>query len=444
MDPHKLTKNVIQQISESLVNRRVSDVMDISATKNKGDVGLAIETQVFNLANNSRHEADFIGAGVELKVIPLKQLKNGNLVPKERLVLSMINYFEDYKYTFETSSVYNKTQLMQIIQYNHDYQNKFNSIIVNAFQYSFPQADMEIFKRDYDLISNKIKEGRAHELSEGDTLYLGACTKGAGNGRDFVKQPFSEIPAKSRAFSLKASYLKLINERKRITNEAIFTFAELSAASYDFERALQFKLSKFIGKPLDELIAKFGINKDSKNAVPSLISKMLNIKGKIQESEEFTKANIKVKTIRIVNGKPKEDMSFPAIDFDEIVKTEWADYSLRDAFETQKFAFVIFSGETVDDLKFEGIKIWNMPERDIDEFGAIYNDTKMKCQTNGMVKIENGKYRNEFLKSSQTRIGHIRPHALNSKDVIKLPSGEVLPKQSFWFNKKYIMEMLKK
>ena len=32
---------------------------------------------------------------------------------------------------------------------------------------------------DYNQINEKIKQGKAHELSEGDTMYLGACTKGA-------------------------------------------------------------------------------------------------------------------------------------------------------------------------------------------------------------------------------------------------------------------------
>ena len=38
---------------------------------------------------------------------------------------------------------------------------------------------MKIIKDDYEKIVRKIQNGRAHELSEGDTMYLGACTKGA-------------------------------------------------------------------------------------------------------------------------------------------------------------------------------------------------------------------------------------------------------------------------
>lgn len=56
---------------------------------------------------------------------------------------------------------------------------------------------------------SKVRAGRAHELSEGDTLYLAACTKGA-NASSVRQQPFSTIPAKQRAYSLKSSYMTQI------------------------------------------------------------------------------------------------------------------------------------------------------------------------------------------------------------------------------------------
>ena len=66
--------------------------------------------------------------------------------------------------------------------------------------------DLEIIKQDWQTIIDKIKAGEAHNISEGDTMYLAACTKGA-NAKSIRKQPFSNIPAKQRAFSLKSSYM---------------------------------------------------------------------------------------------------------------------------------------------------------------------------------------------------------------------------------------------
>lgn len=59
---------------------------------------------------------------------------------------------------------------------------------------------------------SKIKAGKAHELSEGDTIYLGACTKGA-NKLSIVDQPFSKEKAMKRAFSLKSKYINFIIEK---------------------------------------------------------------------------------------------------------------------------------------------------------------------------------------------------------------------------------------
>ena len=68
------------------------------------------------------------------------------------------------------------------------------------------------FKKDWNKIVEKIKKGKAHELSESDTCYLGACTKGANN-TSLRSQPFSEEPAMQRAFSFKSQFMKkLLNK----------------------------------------------------------------------------------------------------------------------------------------------------------------------------------------------------------------------------------------
>lgn len=39
---------------------------------------------------------------------------------------------------------------------------------------SYPAADLEIIRQDWQTIVEKIRNGKAHEISEGDTNYLGA------------------------------------------------------------------------------------------------------------------------------------------------------------------------------------------------------------------------------------------------------------------------------
>ena len=54
-----------------------------------------------------------------------------------------------------------------------------------------------------------MKEGKAHEWSESDTLYLGAAPK-AATSKVRTKQPYNEMLAKPRAFSFKNSYMTYV------------------------------------------------------------------------------------------------------------------------------------------------------------------------------------------------------------------------------------------
>ena len=73
----------------------------LCVAKNKGNIGQMFEECWFGIKVNSRAEADFKELGVELKVTPYKQNKNGTLVAKERLILTMIDYFSVVDETFE-------------------------------------------------------------------------------------------------------------------------------------------------------------------------------------------------------------------------------------------------------------------------------------------------------------------------------------------------------
>lgn len=66
--------------------------------------------------------------------------------------------------------------------------------------------DIQVLKNDFEIIKQKIVNGQAHLLSEGDTSYLGASVR-ANSALDRVKQPNTNIPAIPRAFVLKVSYL---------------------------------------------------------------------------------------------------------------------------------------------------------------------------------------------------------------------------------------------
>ncbi len=74
-------------------------------------------------------------------------------------------------------------------------------------------SDHAQFREDWNKIVNKIMDGKAHELSESDTKYLGACTKGSTKVASMKSQPFSNKLAMQRAFSLKTQYMSILLER---------------------------------------------------------------------------------------------------------------------------------------------------------------------------------------------------------------------------------------
>ena len=87
--------------------------------RGKGRLGQLVEKYFFGYDINSNQEADFSEAGLELKCTPLKELANRTLAIKERLVLTMIDYSEDHKKSFEESHVYMKCMYMLILFYLH-------------------------------------------------------------------------------------------------------------------------------------------------------------------------------------------------------------------------------------------------------------------------------------------------------------------------------------
>ena len=177
-----------------------------SLRQQKGLLGHVVETGFYKYPINSDSKADFEELDIELKVTGYIKNKNGSLRAKERLVLSKINFNEIINETFETSHVLGKCAKMLIIWYEYDKTKEAKDFIITDYQLYDMNQDKRIFENDFQIIKGKVLEGKAHELSEGDTSYLGACTK-ARTSADMTTQPFSDILSKPRAYSLKNAYM---------------------------------------------------------------------------------------------------------------------------------------------------------------------------------------------------------------------------------------------
>uniref|UniRef100_UPI0035B0CCDC Sau3AI family type II restriction endonuclease n=1 Tax=Cloacibacterium sp. TaxID=1913682 RepID=UPI0035B0CCDC len=419
----------------------------------KGNFGQVLEKFYFGYEPNSTAEADFAQIGMELKSSPLKQLKNNEYRSKERLVLNIINYFNVVNQNFENSDFIKKNANILLIFYLHQAGYDILDLIIKLVdEWSFPSTDLEIIKKDWETITQKIANGKAHELSEGDTFYLGACTKGA-NASSVRKQPFSEIPAKQRAYSFKQGYVNHIiasiaGETKEVYGKLIPSVKE--AKKQTIEEIVIEKFKPYYGKTIEEILDKTGVelNTSAKSFYANLTKAILGIELN-KEIEEFEKAEIQVKTVRLKeNNLPKEDMSFPTFKYKEIVNEDWENSDFKDILE-HKFLFVFFQFEN-ETLVLRKVKFWNMPYSDLLEVEKVWTKTQQIVAKGEIVKEiktdKNGKevrFTN-FPSKKFSSISHVRPHATNASDTYPLPKKDKLTKEMeytkhcFWLNNSYV------
>jgi len=446
---HKSLKQYMQNFQNS------SLVLEDSSLYNsgKGSLGQLVEEVVFNYKINSLKDADFSEVKMELKVVPLKRIKaikssklmckKLGISVKERIILSIIDYMSITEENWEINSLSIKMSKLLLMFYLYE---KDVEILDYVFQlvdkWEPSPSDLEIIKRDWELIVKKINSGRAHELSEGDTYYLGAATKGA-TAKSLRKQPFASELAMQRAFSFKRSYVESIFEELLTKKPAITVIIEKP-----LETLIQEIMSKYKGLTLLEIKKILNIKKSSaKNWLNIFCKDMLmhELGQDIESYNQIKKAGIELKTICLqVNNIPRESMSFEQIDYEEIITEKWEDSNIRSKFESKKHLWVIFKALVpykmqkdlaLDDIVFEQCIIWNMPISDLEgPYKLLWEDTVLKIKRNEF---------NKFIKSKENLVGHIRPKATDSRDKIIFKGREV-PKKAFWLNARYVAEQIQK
>ena len=443
----------IMEYAQGLIGKTFGEIDTnerLGANKGKGNLGQIVEESYFGYDINSRAEADFADVGVELKVTPFKVNKNKTISAKERLVLNIINYMEEYDKSFYESSFWQKNNkiLLVFYQWKKELEKK-DYTVKDIMLHEFSEEDLIVIKEDWKIIINKIKQGKAHEISEGDTNYLAACPKGA-NKSSVRQQPFSDKLAMQRAYSLKSSYMTSLL-RKRLGVEDKEVVSILKGTKMTIEQLLESKFKKFYGKSIDDICKELDINiytesgKLPKNYVQMLVSRILGLTtNDLNKIEEFSKANIKFKTVRIEkNGKIKQHMSFPTFKYKEIIKEDWYNSSLRNLFEEQKYLFVVFKYDENNTLRLEKIMLWNMPINVLDTYVKDTWEETVRVIKEG-VKIEiKGKKKYDNLPGPKFNgICHTRPHAANSEDTYELPDSRKLVKKCFWLDKDYILNIV--
>ena len=450
------SKEEIVVITQSAIGKSFREIRDAELITledkkiQKGSLGGIIEEYLFGIEANGESEPDFIDAGIELKVTPYKRNKDNTLSAKERLVLNMIDFNTEYKNQFETSHFWFKNNKIQILWYLHeDNKDKLDFKVTHEKLLNLALSeDLKQIEEDWNLIVNKIRAGKAHEISEADTMYLGACTKGV-NSSDTRTQPFSDIKTMRRAFCFKSSYMTQL-VRKYIGNyEAVEKI--LQGTTKTFNEYVNETISKYIGRTQSELKEIFGVESEAKSINSILISRMFNVMGNLSDTEEFSKANIIPRTVRIEqNGRIKESFPFPTFKYLELIHEEWETCEFRNTLETTKYMFFVFVNNGIDYV-FKGVKLWNMPETDIETYvKTMWLKTKDVILSGNIVKTiaSDGSRVTNFPGMNENPVCHVRPHAQNAADTYPLPVVDKFTglseytKHCFWLNNKYIEGIL--
>ena len=407
----------------------------------KGGFGQFLEEVYFKKKNDSISQPDFPEADLELKIAPLKKTQKHQVRAKERVVLGIINFRNIVSETFEDSHFLRKNTSILLVFYFHDALKAYYDLEIPLVDiWECLKEDGKQIREDWEAVVDKVRAGLAHEISEGDTYYLGACTKGSTKLKSQVVQPNSEEIAQARAFCFKISYVNhiynVLLERQTKRKKAEFLHL-LDKKPLTLEQQIQSKFAPYIGKMVDEICRELDLFFDpsDKGFYARVARTILGIRKKNQKIYEFDAAGIQIKTMRIEpNGKSKEEMSFKAMDYCEMVDQDWEDSDLYQIL-TSKFFFVIYKHDTKETpYILSQIKMWNMPERDLEIAQDGWEDTRHK--------IISGDYDN-FIRIRDRRIIHVRTHGKDSSDLVVTPQRTMQTKRSFWLNKTYLIKQLK-
>ena len=345
-----------------------------------------------------------------------------------------------------------------------------------------PERDQMIIRHDWEKIARYVKEGKAHELSERDFMYLSPARKGSG-GDEKVKYDDRYPKAKPRAYSFKKSYMtKLFNERMLDSAEITYILPDMVLPKEkEFDDILIETLKPYFGRTIDSLKNKFPNYRSGYSEKNDIIKQIYKSENDLDKTDEFQKANYRLRTLTVdEKGTPTQDMSFSAFDFDVLLKERnWTESIAYDEMVDPKFLLVIFSKNEDGKEILNNALIWYIPKKDISKVKEVWKETR-KVIKNGIKlqqKLSHDRegrlifvYENNFPKSNFNEVAHVRNKAgeseyfyenansvklKNPAEVITLkeipdelkdtaiPTGKFITKQCFWFNKKYMKQQIK-
>ena len=335
----------------------------------------------------------------------------------------MINFNEIVKETFETSHLLEKNENLLILWYYYKKNISVRDLKFYTYLLYSLHQDEDVIRNDFKIIQEKVLKGKAEELSEGDTTYLGACRKGT-KGTDTRSQPYSDKPAPSRAYCLKQGYMSGIIEdlcQKETIKPRTYKY-------YSVTEYITAKLEKYFEKTQKEIAEELNLLKNNK--IPKNINKKITdtLIGKDKDLPKldpiFKYSNFIIKNSPILEDyTPKERMSFKNLRLSDF-ETEWDESYWKQYFEQTNIINICWQFKNRNGKVGEGIlktvKQISFTDKDLKSIGKTYHMIQ-KAMKNYEEKIH-GENLDEYVKdlptpnSFEDQIIEILPKARKGKN----------------------------
>ncbi|MFN8622969.1 MAG: MutH/Sau3AI family endonuclease [Chloroflexota bacterium] len=442
LDYRTATESEILARARLMVDKRLGELAQatrdavVSSGHTRGDVGAMVEAW-FGILPNSVQAADFPGAGIELKTVPLSGSDRAATV-KERTVLTMVDYDTLPNETWETAAVRHKLDRILFVYYRWSPDTDLASFPVELVTLWQPtETQLQFMELDWLEVQEKVVRGEAHLISEGDGLMLGAATKAADSSK-LRPQPYSDIPAKPRAWSLKQTFTRAlyVELKTKVQAESLMrTLEERRAAA--FERVVLAHYARFVGRRVGDVAQELGIEVGGKQGAATVLRAALGQRQPERGIKEFLELGIELKMVRAdATGMPYEAMSFPAFRYRELITEDWEHSDLLA--RLNRFLVLPLDGAkglaaTADCILREPF-FWSPSPDELAGIGAewtIYRDL-----------IAAGRAA-DLPGASQTRFIHVRPKAQDSNDTDDAPVVGPVVKKCFWLNRSFVAELLR-
>jgi DNA mismatch repair protein MutH len=147
---------------------------------NKGWAGQVLE-RYLDLPINSAQAPNF--GSWELKLVSLKRLKSGGVVPKETMQITMIDAYDVARKPFEHSHLLAKLRKALICATLFISRAETSRPFVKAAYFDLGDGEIyESIKADYEIVRNAIRTTGFESLTGKMGVYVQPRTKGAGHG----------------------------------------------------------------------------------------------------------------------------------------------------------------------------------------------------------------------------------------------------------------------